>query len=132
MPSANHPGGPGTKGKSFKGTQLPPVEPGEAFPNSRVRHGTTSGHRKHTDMNQEPCESCRTAKAQYDARRLDIPENTQRNRIRAKAQNQALQELRRLHENLYRVLYRKHADRLLAEAGLAQKQKQSFKTYRGE
>lgn len=127
MPSANHTGGPGTKGKSFKGPKVKAVKPGETFYGSKTRHGTTSGYSKHGLMGEDACEMCRIAQVQYNARRLASPEGVLRNRLRAKAQSAALRDLRKKHEEEYRVLYAMHRDALLDQAALEQRQTQPFK-----
>lgn len=127
MPTANHPGGQGTKGGSFRGPEMLPAVAGERFDGSQTRHGTTAGHKKHLTDGSDPCEMCRIAKSQYDRNRLDVPENVQRNRLHAKAQAQALQMLRRRHEDEYRELYTAQKQELFKEAGIEVKSHQSFK-----
>lgn len=118
MSPANVPTGPGTKGKNSRGAPPPDPTPGAAFQGSRTHHGTPSGHAKHLKEGTEPCDICRQAKAAYDYRRMSAPEEVQRNRINAKAQNLALKELKDEHYEEYRALYNARYDELLDEAGL--------------
>lgn len=100
------------------GRSFPETEPGEAFEKSKTRHGTISGWRKHQQDGTEPCTSCNEAKASYDKRWRDIPENTLRNRLNAKAQGRALTTLRKKYAVEYKALYDEAVTALLAEHGL--------------
>ena len=126
MPTTNHTGGPGTKGQSFSGTRLF-ARAGEYFLGSGVRHGTANGYSKHQALGESPCEMCRIAKHEYDTRNRAIPEKTKRNRLRARAQSRANTELRRRYPDEWKLIYDKHHNVLLAEAGLEIKAKQGRK-----
>ncbi|HET7407348.1 MAG TPA: hypothetical protein VFJ21_09490 [Mycobacteriales bacterium] len=79
------------------------------------RHGTPYGASRHSKRGEPPCDACRAAKAEYDRRNRAIPERTARNRLRAKAQQRALAELKKAHESEYRRLYVAHKAALEAE-----------------
>lgn len=72
---------------------------------SPARCGTTSGWSKHQDLGEKPCEACRKAKSEYDARRRNQPEQLLRSRIRAKAQFIAYQTLQHKYPKEYRDAY---------------------------
>ena len=72
---------------------------------TKTRHGTVSGWRFHQLMRERPCEPCYEAKQAYDKRRRETPEQQQMNRLRARAQHQALQELAQRYPEEYRALY---------------------------
>jgi len=72
----------------------------------RARRGTSSGEHAHRGRGEEPCESCRTAKATYDKRRYDDPRVAQRLRLAAKAQGIAKTKLVAQHRDEYQTLYR--------------------------
>lgn len=111
------PGGPGTR--ALRQPDPGPTPLGEHFPDSATtRHGTTSGYSKHQEREEEPCELCRMAKAEYDRRWRDADTVTQRNRVGSKAQGRALTELRKRHREEYLSLYRAERDRLFTEQGL--------------
>lgn len=76
------------------------------------RHGTTSGYTAHQRRGEEPCDACRAAKREYDARWLAGSEQTRRNRLHAKAQSRALARLRWLYPRIYDVLYDEEKRRL--------------------
>lgn len=80
-------------------------ELGKQFDGSRTRHGTHSGWAKHQKLAEEPCESCRKAKAAYDYRRLSATEQRRKNRLSATAQSRARAELARRHPDEYRTIY---------------------------
>lgn len=108
-------------------------KPGVNFPDSATRHGTISGHRKHCVEGTEPCEICRQAKAAYDYRWRNADERTKRNRLAAKAQQQANSELARRHYEEYRAIYDELYEELLAEVGMKRRTKPyKRKTYRNE
>ena len=72
---------------------------------SNVRHGTASGWRKHQKDGTGPCDACVRARSEYDRRRLEAPEATNRNRLTARAQHLALMRLMRAHKTEYDVYY---------------------------
>lgn len=109
--------GPG-KGEVLRGPEPVTPEPGVEFEGRKVRHGTNSGWRQHQQDGTDPCDICRQAKAAYDYRRHDAPEEVIRNRLHAKAQNRANTALRQRHPEEYKALYEAAKTELFAEAGL--------------
>jgi hypothetical protein len=85
---------------------------------TRVRHGTASGETLHRELGEQPCDPCFRAKQAYDKRRREVPEQTLRNRLSARAQHKAYTELAYMFPQLYRQLYEEHRDRVFEEAGL--------------
>ena len=85
----------------------------DSFAGSKTRHGTPSGFSKHQKLKEAPCEACRAAKAEYDARLRAADSKTLASRRAAKAQGRALQALRTRYPLEYRELY-EQAKRLLA------------------
>jgi hypothetical protein len=117
-------------GQETAGVEPPRPEPGEAFNGSRVRHGTESGNRHHQVLGEEPCESCRQAKAHADWRRLQATDKQLRNRVRARAQAKAEGEVIRAHVEEYHEAYDRWIEKLLREAGLPPRQHQRKKLRR--
>ena len=79
------------------------------------RHGTPSGANRHVKAGEDPCDACRAAKAEYDRRRRESDEVAVRNRMHAKVQRLALSDLKRAHEDEYRVLYLAHKETVFRE-----------------
>ena len=71
----------------------------------RERHGTTAGAARHVRQNEPPCDACRAAKGDYDARRRRVPDVQLRNRQHARAQSDAYRALAKMHADEYRALY---------------------------
>jgi len=103
-------------GRYAKSIRPPKPVEGDRLPGVNARHGTTSGFSRHQEMGEEPCESCRAAKAYYDWEWLQAPDKVRRNRLFAKAQARATTELRRAHPEEYAEAYQRHRAALLAEA----------------
>lgn len=78
----------------------------------KVRHGTISGHRKHTEEGTM-CVPCFEAKKAYDAERKDVPRHRMRARGMAKAQSVALARLKAAHPDEYRRYYEEAKDEVL-------------------
>jgi hypothetical protein len=90
----------------------PPIPaPGEAYANSVTRHGTTSGWRKHYDLEEEACDACRAAKARYDWERKNATEVKRMARNRAAAQQKAITRLTRAHPEEYKKYYEEEKER---------------------
>jgi ribosomal protein L15 len=121
-PTPDNHGGPGTKGQPAKGARLT-TEPGDPFPGSLSRHGTETGFTRHQKLGEDPCELCRIAKHQADARRKEVPEKVLRGRLAAKAQARAQVALARKYREEYHALYDSELDRILAEHDLTRLQR---------
>lgn len=78
--------------------------------------GTRSGYYRHRKDNEKPCQACTTARHEYDKQRY--AQNGLPSRLRAKAQNLALRELRDHHKDEYDELYRTIKARVFTEEGL--------------
>ena len=78
---------------------------GDAFPGSKVRHGTASGARLHQRLDERPCDPCYTAKQEYDQRYHSAPEMARRSRASAAAQARAYRRLAHMYPTLYAALY---------------------------
>ncbi len=90
-----------------------------AFPDdSNVKHGTPSGWSLHQKLEQDPCDACYRAKAEYDKRTREATPRVIKNRLDARAQNAASKEIRRRYAGEYNALYRIHKRRLYKEAGV--------------
>lgn len=83
-----------------------------------IRHGTSPGFSRHQRRGEEPCESCRAAKAAVDRSWRAAPDRVKINRIHSRAQSLALRFLRRRHLAEYRALYSWYRTKLLREHGL--------------
>lgn len=83
--------------------------------NGGVRHGTSSGARRHALAGEDPCDACRADKAEYDRLRLAAPEKALRNRLHARAQSKAYGVLAKVHREEYRRLYLAFKEDLLRE-----------------
>jgi len=83
---------------------------------TRTRHGTPSGWSKHKELGEEPCEACYQARQEYDRRRSASPENLQRSRISARAQNKAYGDLAALYPEKYAKLYAKYKQQFTEES----------------
>jgi hypothetical protein len=70
-----------------------------------VRHGTSAGYDVHHRRGESPCDACRLAKKEYDARWRAASPVARRNRLHARARNRALTRLARRHPAEYRALY---------------------------
>lgn len=99
----------------------PQAIPGPFLANSKARHGTPSGFLAHQKRGEEPCVSCRTAKAHYDWRWRNSGDTARRNRAHATAQRLAYQRLKRAHLAEYRRLYEEAKAEVFAEVGLSQR-----------
>lgn len=86
-----------------------------ARPWGKSRHGTPSGAKRHERLGERVCDACARAKSDYDKQRRDIPENTRRNRLKSRAQTQALKRLRALHDAEYKALYAEEKERVFDE-----------------
>ena len=75
------------------------------FANSKIRHGTASGYRKHQELGEWPCDACSRAKQSYDKEWRSAPERVKKSRRSAAAQRVAIRELTRRHRDEYRKLY---------------------------
>lgn len=82
-----------------------------------LRCGTHAGYARHYNRGEEPCALCRIAKAAYDMRNRDVPDNAQKARLSAKAQARANQDLHARHRDEYNELYRAHKAAIFEEAG---------------
>jgi hypothetical protein len=85
------------------------------FEGSVTRHGTPSGFRRHQVVGEIPCDSCKRAKREYDQRRLSAPEKARKNRLKARAQARAENDMRRLYPDVWAVLYANHVKELTRE-----------------
>lgn len=80
-----------------------------------TRHGTTAGYAKHKTNGEEPCETCRRAKSEYDARYRASSKVTIRSRLSSRAQARALTRIRRLYPEVWAALYQEELAKLKAE-----------------
>jgi hypothetical protein len=72
---------------------------------TKVRHGTPSGHTLHQTIGSKPCDACTAAKREYDQRRRAADRVTALARARARAQNRARAALVERHATEYAELY---------------------------
>jgi hypothetical protein len=87
------------------------------FAGSTVRHGTTSGWRRHQTLGQRPCDPCYQAKQAYDHRYATAGDTQRKRRLGAKAQSLALQRLKAQYPGEYRAYYEEAKRQLEKEAG---------------
>lgn len=80
-----------------------------------TRHGTLGGYAKHQTNGEEPCETCRRAKSEYDARYRASPKVAIRSRLSARAQARASTRMRKLYPEVWAVLYQEELTKLKAE-----------------
>lgn len=80
-----------------------------------IRHGTTAGATRHSNLGEPPCDACRAAKSAYDKEWRSVSGAVQRGRIHAKAQRLALKKLKDAHLAEYRSYYIHFRDQLFAE-----------------
>ncbi len=82
------------------------------------RCGTTRGYADHRARGERPCEACTKAKAEYDLGRRNTGDTRVKDRLRSKAQSQALKVLAHRYPVEYRIAYETAVEELFAEAGL--------------
>jgi hypothetical protein len=86
-----------------------------------ARCGTTGGYKRHQRNGEAPCNACVRAKAEYDVRWRNAPDDTRRIlRLRARAQGRAETWLRQNHPGEYRQLYEAALAEVFAEHGVTQ------------
>lgn len=72
---------------------------GTGFPGEwgTTRHGRPAGFARHQVLGEEPCDACKEAKAEYDARRAQDAQVKARRAELSRARARALERLRREH-----------------------------------
>lgn len=74
-------------------------------PRKGWRHGTHTGWARHIEEGTDPCESCRQARREYDARRKSATSLKIAARRHSRAQTMANTALRRAHREEYTRYY---------------------------